>query len=138
MEFNDNEPLEDFKSFRARVTTDENGVMELDCNPDNTVLYLHRPDVNEDYDHIFYQLNEEQLPEEHRGQNRNMGAFITRHVLGDDTFEAIAARMWNSDNWTVVYRPDPTPADRKNIDEQIAAMFHREIDEFDISDFMDE
>lgn len=137
MEFED-VPIEEFRYFRARVLTEENGEQILDCTPDNTTLYLHRPDVNEDYDHLFYQLSEEELPEEYRGQARNMGAFLTRHVLGEEDFEELAKRMWDSDNWTVVYRPNPTASDKINIDEQLTAMLGRELDEIDISDFLDE
>jgi len=121
--------------FTARVRTLERGEMELECNPTNTALYLHHPDRSDQYDHFFYKLKAEELPEEE--QTRNLGAFLTAHVMGDDVFDDLAQQVTDAFEWTVLYRPDPTDSDREAIDSQMADILAKELEDLDPNDFMD-
>jgi hypothetical protein len=126
----------EFNEFFARIRSVELGDMRLRCVPDNTILYLHHPDRSKEYDHFWRQLGEEERPEEFRGAG-NYGAFITRHVLGEDAFEELANRVSESCNFRVVYSPDPTEVDKQAIDEQMESIFHLEMDDIDPDDFLD-
>lgn len=92
--------MEDFNQFIIIGKT-EYGVREFGCTPDNTELYLHHPNWR-DVDHIFHRIDE---------RDRRLGAFVWRHVLGEELFEAHANRMCESMNWIVHYRPEPVESD---------------------------
>lgn len=94
------ENLENFRHFTIRGMT-EWGVREFDCTPDNTELYLHHP-TYEDVDHIFHRFDT---------VDRRLGAFVWRHILGEEDFEEHADYMTGSQNWVVIYRPEPTESD---------------------------
>lgn len=129
--------MNDFTQFTAHVNTIEQGPMELTCTPDNTTLYLHHPDRWAMYDHFFYRMTAEELPEEYRDRAGVMGGFLTRHSMGDEVFEELANRVSDSCNFTVVYNPAPTDQDRKAIDEQMQDILHRELETIDWNDFND-
>jgi len=92
--------VENFRYFTLRGMT-EQGHREFECTPDNTELYLHHPQY-EDVDHIFHRIDD---------NDRRLGAFVWRHVLGEDAFEEHCAMMTGSMNWTVIYRPEPLESD---------------------------
>ena len=123
----------DFNSFKIHANTVEKGKQEYECNPENTVLYLHDPERFDEYDHFFRRLMGDELPEEYQDSERNMGGFITRHVLGE--FDEIAEAVCNSYNFQVVYRPEPISTDRMAIDEQMEALLHQELEDLDPNDF---
>lgn len=126
----------DFKHFFINAVTDEMGTQQYECNPDNSTLYLHDPDVYSEYDHIFRTLSEDELPEEYRDSARNMGAFITRNILREQ-FDPIAQAMCSSFNFKVVYCPEPTEVDRANIDDQMQATLARELENLNWDDFIE-
>lgn len=130
-EFND---YSDFRRFFIDSQTVEHGPVKLECTPDNTTLYLHHPDRFPMYDHFFVNLPEELVSEEYRG--RNVGAFVTRHIIGEEEFERIANAVSASCNYPVVYRPEPTDSDRRQVDEQMEAIFSREIEDIEPEDFL--
>lgn len=127
---------EEFKHFFINAQTEELGAQRYECTPENTILYLHRPKVADQYDHIFRTLSEEELPEDLRGTARNLGGFIWREILGDEEFEQIGQAMCASYNFQVVYRPTPTQADQLQYFEYAQAKLGRELDDIDPSDFM--
>ena len=127
--------MSEFKSFTARVRTLECGEMDLECTPDNTVLYLHHPERSVQYDHFFYQLRPDELPDG-TDRTRNFGAFLTAHCMGEEMFESLVKRVTDSCEWKVIFCPDPLPSDKEAIDSQIADIFARELDDIDPSDFM--
>lgn len=90
----------DFNHFILKGKT-EHGYREFECTPDNTELYLHHEQY-EDVDHIFHRIDE---------ADRRLGAFVWRHVLGEERFEEHADMMCGSGLWTVIYRPEPTESD---------------------------
>lgn len=92
--------MENFNHFTLRGNT-ECGVREFDCTPDNTELYLHHPNW-EDVDHIFHRIDD---------SDRRLGAFVWRHVLGEEAFEEHCNLMTGSMNWIVHYRPEPIEND---------------------------
>jgi hypothetical protein len=140
-----NEPYDDdmelykenrkFMDFIVKVGTDELGIREYVCDGSNTTLYLHDPELYEQYDHFFRRLIGEELPEEYRDSDKILGGFITRQVLGEDVFETIAEAVMNSYNFSVVYRPIPLPGDVVAIDEQLQASLRRELDGMSWEDF---
>ena len=86
--------------FVIRAET-ERGPMALQCNGDNTELYLHRNQFQE-VDHIFHRLDD---------RDRRLGGFIWRHVIGSAEFDTISEHMRFSGDFLVVYRPEPTDSD---------------------------
>lgn len=127
--------MSNFNHFIAHINTVEMGEMHLDCTPDNTILFLHHPDKHKEYDHFFRTLSDDERPEEYRGSHRNLGAFITRHTIGDEEFEHLANAVSESCNYKVVYNPEPTPQDKQSIDEQMQAILHRELKDIEPEDF---
>lgn len=127
--------MQEFREFNVRVNTEELGSMVLRCTPDNSVLYLHHPDRNEHYDHIFRRLAEDETPEPLRGTHGNLGGFIWREVLGHDEFENIATLVSNSCNFPVIYKPEPDPADAQQYEEFAMKQMHRELEDIDPEDF---
>jgi hypothetical protein len=91
----------DFNHF-VIVGKTEHGVNRFICTPENTELYLHHPDKYRDVDHMFHRIDE---------RDRRLGAFVWRHVLGEETFEHYSDLMCASLNWIVHYRPTPTDSD---------------------------
>ena len=79
----------------------ERGPMALHCNGSNTELYIHR-DQYRVVDHIFHRLEE---------TDRRLGGFVWRHILGEEEFDRIAAHMHESEDFMIVYRPEPTESD---------------------------
>ena len=128
----EHEPL---LGFNVRVNTQEFGEMILECNAENTSLFLHHPIRNSDYDHMFYKMPKELLTEEQIERNKNFGAFLTAHSMGQDAFDEHASALIEDDEWTVVYKAEPTPADKEAIDEQLQAMLSRELEDLDPEDF---
>jgi hypothetical protein len=92
--------MEDFDHFILKGET-EQGYTEFYCTPVNTELYLHHPKWR-DVDHIFIRINEKE---------RRLGAFVWRHVLGEEVFEEHAHNMTDSFNWDIYYRVNPTDND---------------------------
>ncbi len=111
------------------------GSMVLRCTPDNSHLYLHHPDRNEHYDHIFRRLSEEETPEQLRGTHENLGGFIWREVLGEEEFENIATMMSMSCNFVVVYKPEPSNADVEQYKDFALKQLHRELEEMNPDDW---
>jgi hypothetical protein len=126
---------EDFRSFHINATTKELGPQRYECTPENTSLYLHRPGVKDEYDHIFRTLSQEELPEEIRGTARNLGGFIWREVLGDEEFQTIGQRICASYNFNVVFRPEPLESDQIQYFEFAQAKLSQELDGMDWDDF---
>lgn len=126
----------DFQHFFINAQTDEMGSQRYECNPDNSALYLHDPEENLQYDHVFRVLTGEEIPEELRESGRNLGAFVWREVLGDEEFTSVAAAMCNSYNFNVVYRRVPTETDRNNYFEYAQAKLGHELEDIDPNDFM--
>ena len=92
--------MSEFNFFILKGQT-EDGHREFECTPDNTELYLHHEQY-EDVDHIFHRIDE---------TDRRLGAFVWRHVLGEESFEEHADMMCESGLWTVMYRPEPVESD---------------------------
>jgi hypothetical protein len=92
-----------FDKFTLHGQT-ENGVRDFECTPDNTELYLHRQEFRE-VDHIFHRFDD---------VDRRLGAFVWRHVLGEEQFNYYTSLMWESQNWTIIFRPEPTDGDMQN------------------------
>lgn len=128
--------IEPVHYFTVKVNTEERGEMVLLCTPDNTTIYMHRPDsIWSDYDHFFYVLSEEELSEDRREYAGRLGAFITRSLIGSEVFDTIARGCAMTFDWTMVYRPEPTKNDRRSIEEQMQSMLSHELDEIDWEDF---
>jgi hypothetical protein len=126
---------EDFNSFFINATTQELGPQRYECTPENTTLYLHRPEVSDQYDHIFRLLSEEELPENIRGTARNLGGFIWREVLGHEEFHQIGEAICASYNFNVIYRPKPLESDQVQYFEYAQAKLGQELDGMSWDDF---
>jgi len=87
-------------NFTIRVES-ERGPEELYCDGSNTELYIHS-DKYKEVDHIFNRIDQ---------RDRRLGAFIWRHILGDENFNNVAMYMHNSGEFAVFYRPEPTEPD---------------------------
>lgn len=124
---------EEFKHFFVSATTEEKGTQQYECTPENTVLYVHHPD-NDEFDHIFRVLSEDETPEEYRNPARNLGAFLWRAVLNDE-FDPVASAMIQSYNFDYVYRRNPTDADRENYYDFAQKKLGWELDDIDPNDF---
>ena len=87
-------------NFTIRVES-ERGQEDLYCDGDNTELYIHS-DQYKEVDHIFNRIDQ---------RDRRLGAFIWRHILGDENFNNIAMYMHSSGEFPITYKPVPTEAD---------------------------
>ena len=87
-------------NFIIRAVT-EHGQTEFNCNGDNTELYLHRPQYKE-VDHLFHRFDE---------NDRRLGGFVWRQILGEEEFNQIVTHMQESGDFLITYRPEPTDAD---------------------------
>lgn len=87
-------------SFNLRAMT-EQGEKLFVCTGDNTELYVHAPQFKE-VDHLFHRYDPE---------DRRLGGFVFRHILGDDEFERIRQYIFNTGAYPITYRPEPTETD---------------------------
>ena len=87
-------------SFNIRAQS-ERGEEVFTCTGDNTELYLHATQY-EEVNHIFHRFDPE---------NRAIGAFLFRNVLGAEEFDSVAQYMWQSQSYPVTFKPVPTEPD---------------------------
>ena len=87
-------------SFNIRAQS-ERGDEQFTCTGDNTELYLHT-DQYAEVDNIFHRFDV---------NDRAIGAFLFRQVLGDEEFDTVAQYMIQSAEYMVVFRPTPTETD---------------------------
>ena len=87
-------------NFTIRVES-ERGKEDLYCDGSNTELYIHS-DQYKEVDHIFNRIDH---------TDRRLGAFIWRHILGEENFNNIAMYMHNSGEFAITYKPEPSEAD---------------------------
>lgn len=113
--------MEDFNRFTIRGRT-EDGIREFECTPENTELYLHHPRWQE-VDHIFHRIDD---------ADRRLGAFVWRHVLGEELFEQHAQLMTGSMNFIVSYRPTPTESDLEQFSKDVTDIPNELPDDWDI------
>lgn len=130
----ENDPS-NFNEFTVNAYTEEFGEMKLICDTNNSILYLHHPERNLQYDHIFRILSEQEIPVELRHTGKLLGGFIWREVLGHEEFENIANCMANSCNFQVIYNPEPTDIDRIEYNSYAIDKMKRELDEMDSDDW---
>lgn len=134
------ENSEDFTEFILNVVTEERGEMELHCTPDNSTLYLHHPDKNPQYDHIFRKLDVSEMTQEQLAMpielRRILGGFVWRSILGEEAFENIAGLMTNSCNFDVVYRVEPTDTDRNQYHDFATSQLRSELEDINPEDFL--
>jgi hypothetical protein len=100
-----------FDRFILRGRT-EHGVREFECTPENTELYLHHERYR-DVDHMFHRIDE---------TDRRLGAFVWRHVLGEEDFEQYSDAMIESGLWIAHYRPTPTETDMEQFTKDYLAV----------------
>jgi hypothetical protein len=87
--------------FVLNVESPENGTQRFHCTGGNTELYVHAPNYR-DVDHLFHRYDPE---------DRRLGAFVFRQILGEDEFERIRQYVFNSGAYPITYRPEPTETD---------------------------
>ena len=87
-------------SFNIRAQS-ERGEEQFTCTGENTELYLHA-DQYEEVNHIFHRYD---------STERALGAFLFRHILGEEEFDTVAQYMIQSAEYMVVFRPTPTDGD---------------------------
>lgn len=86
--------------FTIHATT-ERGQETFKCTGDNTELYIHSPQFKE-VDHVFYRYDT---------QDRRLGGFVFRHILGEEEFEKIRQYIYDTGAYQITYRPEPTESD---------------------------
>ena len=79
----------------------ERGYETFTCTGDNSELYHHKPQYRE-VDHVFVRIEE---------TNRRLGGFVWRNILGEEEFERISQFMYQSGEYPIHYRPEPTESD---------------------------
>lgn len=87
-------------SFNLRAMTDQ-GEQLFTCTGDNTELYVHAPQFK-DVDHLFHR---------HDPNDRRLGGFVFRSLLGEEEFERIRQYIFDSGAYPITYRPEPTETD---------------------------
>lgn len=86
--------------FTLNLTT-ERGEESFTCTGDNADLYRHAPQYRE-VDHVFVRISE---------TDRRLGGFVWRNILGEEEFERISQFMFQSGEYPITYRPEPTETD---------------------------
>lgn len=86
--------------FVLNLTT-ERGDESFTCTGDNAELYRHKPQYRE-VDHVFVRISD---------TDRRLGGFVWRHILGEEEFERVSQFMYQSGEYPIHYRPEPTESD---------------------------
>ena len=91
----------EFNYFAIPYMTPEGDSGIMDCTPDNTELFRHSEQWKE-VDHVFIRVDP---------VDRRLGAFVWRHVLGEEEFDDLSTKMVDSTNYPHHYRPYPAEGD---------------------------
>lgn len=87
--------------FNLNIVSPEAGERLFRCTGTNTELYLHAPNYR-DVDHLFHRYD---------GNDKRLGAFVFRQILGEQEFEKIKQYMTSTGTYPIAYRPEPTESD---------------------------
>lgn len=87
-------------NFTIRAKTDR-GLIEFFCTGENTELYVFSPKFQE-VNHIFHRYDD---------TDRRLGAFVWKHILGEEDFNGLAQYMNETGEYPIFYRPEPLDSD---------------------------
>jgi hypothetical protein len=102
----------DFMHFGMSYRDTDGVTGRLECTPDNTELYYHSPQWKE-VDHLFIRINPD---------DKIIGAFVWRHILGEDVFEKLGRTIIASQNFSFHYRPYPAEADLEQYEHAVGGI----------------